>query len=228
MTIFFDLDDTLLDHRSACDAGARALHQRIGADTSPDEFVARWEVSLQRQFDRYLAGELSYEQQRLARVREVVDEGLTDPEAEHWFGVYLTAYETSWALFPDVLRVWAQLSERQLGIITNGQGAQQRRKLARTGLLEQCACVVISEEVGIAKPEPAIFRHACERLGIAPDAAIYVGDRYDVDAQAARHAGLRGVWLDRRGQATAAHESPILQSLAGLPELVAQIAEGRG
>lgn len=228
MTIFFDLDDTLLDHKAACTVGARALHQRLGIDLSPDAFVCRWEASLQRQFDRYLRGELSYEQQRLERVREVVDAGLTDREAEEWFRVYLAAYEASWTLFPDVLEAWTQLSHLQLGIITNGQGAQQRRKLARTGMLERCACVVISEEVGIAKPEAAIFRLACARLGVEPEAAVYVGDRYDVDAQGARRAGLRGIWLDRQRTLTATHEAPILHSLAGLPALVSLIAAGRG
>ncbi len=228
MTILFDLDDTLLDHRHACDRGARTLHQRAGVRSSADDFVARWEASLQRRFDRYLAGELSYEQQRLERVREALDAGVSDPEAAQWFGIYLEAYEASWALFPDVLPALEQLSDRRVGIITNGQGGQQRRKLAQTGLLERCACVVISEEVGSAKPEAAIFRHACERLGIAPDAAVFVGDRYDVDAQAARRAGLRGVWLDRQHEATPAHEAPILQSLSGLPDLVAQITASRG
>ena len=201
---------------------------RASVESSADEFVVRWEASLQRQFDRYLAGELSYEQQRLERVRESFGAGLSDAEARHWFGIYLEAYEASWVLFPDVLPVWERLSGMRLGIITNGQGAQQRRKLAQTGLLERCACVVISEEVGSAKPEAAIFSHACECLGISPDAAVFVGDRYDVDAQAARRAGLRGVWLDRQLTATSTHEAPILQSLTGLPGLVAQMAASRG
>jgi len=228
VTILFDLDDTLLDHRHACEQGARVLHQQAGVSAPADEFITRWQASLQRQFDRYLAGELSYQQQRLARVREIVDSGLSDAEAEHWFEIYLRAYEASWALFPDVLPALAQLPDARVGIITNGQGAQQRRKLAQTGLLEKCACVVISEEVGSAKPEVAIFHHACERLGVAPEATVFVGDRYDVDAQAAKRAGMRGVWLDRHGRATRAHEAPILRSLDGLPDLVAQFALGHG
>jgi putative hydrolase of the HAD superfamily len=55
--------------------------------------------------------------------------------------------------------------------------------------------------------------------------AVYIGDRYDVDAEGARRAGLRGVWLDRYGRAGAEHEPPIISSLDELdPILLARVA----
>lgn len=228
MTIFFDLDDTLLDHSSACAAGATALHRWAGSERSVDAFVTHWESSLQRHYDRYLAGELSYEQQRWERVREVVDRSLPDAEAARVFSVYLDAYEASWVLFPDAAAALDQLTGHRIGIITNGQVEQQRRKLERTGLLSRCEWVVISEALGVAKPDPAIFRHACAQSGEIPARVIYVGDRYDVDAQGARQAGLQGVWLDRRRTASAVHEPPVITSLLEVLPLVSHLADRLG
>ena len=224
MTIFFDLDDTLLDHSSACVAGATALHQRTGSERSLDAFVTHWESSLQRHYSRYLAGELSYDEQHWERVREVVDESLADADAARVFSIYLEAYETSWRLFPDAAVALDQLAGHRIGIITNGQVEQQRRKLERTGLLSRCEWIVISEEFGAAKPDPTIFRHACTRSGDIPARVVYVGDRYDVDAQAARRAGLQGVWLDRHRTTHTLHEPPVITSLAELPILVSNLA----
>ncbi|MDF2808213.1 MAG: haloacid dehalogenase, partial [Cellulosimicrobium sp.] len=49
------------------------------------------------------------------------------------------------------------------------------------------------------KPDPRVFAEACARLGTDPARTAYVGDELDVDARAARAAGLVGVWLDRPG-----------------------------
>ncbi len=54
-----------------------------------------------------------------------------------------------------------------------------------------------SSEVGAAKPDPRIFHHACDGLGLEKEEVAYVGDRRETDAIAATDAGLRGIWLDR-------------------------------
>jgi putative hydrolase of the HAD superfamily len=82
-------------------------------------------------------------------------------------------------------------------VISNGQAAQQRSKLERTGILDRFDRVLISEECGCAKPNAAIFHRACSMVDESPQQSVYVGDLYDVDAVAARAAGLTGIWLDR-------------------------------
>ena len=111
-------------------------------------------------------------------------------------------------------------------MISNGQSAQQRAKLERLGIAERFRHVTISQDCGAAKPDPKIFRHACERCGIDPGAAVYVGDRYDLDAEGARRAGLTGVWLDRARTASLRHRAPIIRSLADLPALVEKLSRG--
>ena len=224
--ILFDIDATLMDHDEAFRAGTAALHGHSGADADLAAFTARWSAAHRRNFDRFLAGALTHEEQRRARVRDTFGESVTDAEAERLFGVYIGAYENAWVLFDDALHCLDALSSYRLGVISNGQAAQQRAKLARLGIADRFAHVTISQDCGAAKPDPRIFRHACELCGIEPAAAVYVGDRYDVDAEGARRAGLTGVWLDRTRTASLRHVGPLIHSLAELPALVEKLARG--
>jgi putative hydrolase of the HAD superfamily len=71
--------------------------------------------------------------------------------------------------------------------------------LERTGLRALLDAVVISAELGVAKPDPAIFRAALERLGTRAADAIHVGDSLDTDVAGARAAGLEAVFVARNG-----------------------------
>jgi putative hydrolase of the HAD superfamily len=213
MFVFFDIDDTLLDHVAAARAGAMALHRHIGAQVPAEQFVSDWAAALDRNFPRFLAGELSFQGQRRERIRQVVDAALTDEAADEVFAGYQDAYEAAWALFPDVLPCLETFSNSRLGIISNGQVAQQRQKLKKTSIEARFECIVISEECGYAKPSAEIFLEACRRIDASPADAVYVGDRYDVDAEGARRDGLSGIWLDRNRTRTALHESPVVATL---------------
>jgi len=223
--ILFDIDATLVDHEEAFRAGTAALHgESGGGQAALADFASRWSAAHRRNFDRFLAGEITHEEQRRARVRETFGETLTDTEAERLFGVYIDAYEKAWVLFSDALHCLDALAGYRLGVISNGQSAQQRAKLARLGIADRFAHVTISQDCGAAKPDPSIFRHACERCGVEPAAAVYVGDRYDLDAEGARRAGLTGIWLDRERSASLRHVGPMIHSLAELPALLEKLS----
>ena len=61
------------------------------------------------------------------------------------------------------------------------------------GLTEQFDVIVFSEEVGFRKPQPEIFLHALAALGVAPENAMFVGDRLDTDVQGAAQVGMATV-----------------------------------
>lgn len=221
MLVLFDIDDTLLNHGAAERLAATQLHKSIGSSVSIEEFLVRWATVTERHFARFLAGDVSYQEQRRDRLREAVDSSLSDEAADRIFGGYLASYEASWSLFSDVLPCLGSLSQHRLGVVSNGQGIQQRKKLAQTGIVDRFECIVISGECGCAKPDAKIFLRACASVGESPTNSVYVGDRYDLDAQAARTAGLQGIWLDRNDRATKMHASPVVGSLHELRTLLA-------
>ncbi|MFC4437528.1 MULTISPECIES: HAD family hydrolase [Natrialbaceae] len=98
----------------------------------------------------------------------------------------------------DARRVVERVSERSpTGILTNGDGRQQRAKLARHGLGELVDEVLVSNDIGARKPADRIFDLAKERL--PADEHVYVGDSYEEDIVGARSAGFRTVYVDETG-----------------------------
>lgn len=224
MLILFDIDDTLLDHSYAARAAASVLHRTANVSESVDEFLAKWIAAQDRHYPRFLTRELTYEGQRRERVREAIRADFTDDEADQAFAVYLSEYRSNWRLFGDVLPCLRKLTGHCLGIISNGRGAEQRTKLAKMEIAEYFDGVFISDDCPAAKPDARLFLHACSTMEVAPADAIYIGDRYDLDAEGARRAGLHGIWLDRHRTLTEHHAAPIIHTLDELTSHLDAIA----
>ena len=126
------------------------------------------------------------------------------------------AHEVDVHVYGTFLPCLDDVSHLRLGVISNGRSREQVRKLVNLGIHNRFEVVVVSEEVGTAKPDPGIFDHACEAMGVPPGHAVYVGDQYDLDASAAVSAGLRGIWLNRSGAARPVCEVPSIRSLEDL------------
>jgi putative hydrolase of the HAD superfamily len=91
--------------------------------------------------------------------------------------------------------VLARLRERyRLGIVSNFYG-NLGGVCAETGIAELFEVVVDSTQVGASKPDPRIFRHATDALGVAPGEATFVGDSPSRDMGGARGVGMRHIWL---------------------------------
>jgi putative hydrolase of the HAD superfamily len=90
--------------------------------------------------------------------------------------------------------------------------------LGPAGLLELVDAVVTSAEVGVAKPDPLVFRRALAVAGVGPEAAVHVGDSPDNDVAGARAAGVRPVLVWRRSGAPPDGEA--IRSLGELPHLL--------
>ncbi|HET9494664.1 MAG TPA: HAD family hydrolase [Chloroflexia bacterium] len=85
-----------------------------------------------------------------------------------------------------------------LSIITNGAADFQREKVRLLGIEHLFDAVIISGEVGIAKPDAAIFALAMEQMGVEPAGVWHVGDNLVTDVGGARAAGIGSVWINRR------------------------------
>jgi len=236
--VLFDLDDTLMAHREAVEAGI-VLHMRSRAYLGDEADAARlWHDLEEEHYLAYLHGHLTFEGQRQARAAAFArrfGEELDGPGASRWFAEYFERYRDSWALHDDVAPALDALQDAlpgvRFGIITNGELEYQAAKLARLALDGRVEHVVASGSVGVTKPDTAIFRAALDRFHeTAPvAAAAYVGDRLHTDAVGAANAGLVGIWVNRQGDplsdddAATAHAAGVLEihGLAELPRLLA-------
>lgn len=107
----------------------------------------------------------------------------------------------------------------QIGIITNGPSDGQRRKLMQSGLADlfEADHIIVSGDWPFAKPDPRLFRKACECIGVRPEEAVHVGDIYAKDILGAYRAGLTPVWIWTQGDRK--NESGIL-TIRSLRELL--------
>jgi len=220
--VLFDLDDTLLDGAVAGESGLRGLLARCPA-VSWEVAVAAWDEAFTEHFPPYLAGEVTMAQSRAARIRTWADRLGVPVEAgaePAWFEWYLAGYEAGWAGFGDVGGCLDALAGLRLGVITNGDGEQQRAKVVALGLGGRFEAVIVSGDAGFAKPDARIFRLAAAAVGVPLGRCLFVGDNRAGDAVGAQAAGMVGVWLNRRAEP--APDGAVLQisSLAELPGLV--------
>lgn len=232
--VLFDLDDTLFDHHAAVRAGVAAHRTAVGLTGDEADEFARWHALEEHHYHRYLSGELTFLDQRRARVRGFVEpfaiDLADDAVADAWFGAYLVEYEKAWMLHSDALPCLDELaaSGHRLGIITNAERTFQLRKLDALAITARMEHIVASGDHAFAKPDARIFAAALELYGVPAAEAVYVGDRLDTDALGAVRAGLTGVWIDRHGSATAEelalaadHGAHVIRSLDELPALLA-------
>jgi putative hydrolase of the HAD superfamily len=125
------------------------------------------------------------------------------------------------ALYADVLPTLEQLARtHRLGVLAN-QPETTREALERDGVAPFIDVWVVSDEVGLAKPDPEFFAYAVRAAGCRPEQAVFVGNRLDNDIRPAHATGLRTVWI-LRGEAP---PHPTHEQLAEPDAVISALAE---
>lgn len=148
--------------------------------------------------------------------------GVDDPGAIHANYLYdeFTKPE-HYALFPDALPALRELAATgyTLGIVSNFE-EWLTTLLERLDVLPLMSVIVVSGREGIEKPDPKIFRIALDKLGAAPERAVYVGDNPRIDVEPAIELGMGAVLVDRRGVHNGYRTSPVVRSLEQVPAVI--------
>lgn len=213
--VLFDLDDTSLDLKTAQRAAftATVCRQWPGVDALGEEplraAAVDFAADVRGHYQRYIAGELTFAEQRLARAADAL-QGLgapgaaAVPDAQLWVTEYEHLVRSHWRLFPEVAAVLEQVraSGRPVGIVTNNVEEYQRGKAAAIGL-GWIDVVVGSDTVGAPKPDAAPFLAGCAGLRTEPARTLFVGDSLKHDVAGASGAGLVPVWSVRDAADTA-------------------------
>jgi len=229
--VLFDIDDTLVETRAAFRGALAAVVDRYAPGADVDAALALWRADPGGHYRAYTRGERSFREQRMTRANElhaaIGGPVLDDDAYDAWDALFDDTFASGWAAHDDADPVLVRLLDAgvRVGALTNARHDYQTSKLARAGLGDRLEVLVGVDTLGFGKPDPRVFLEACRLLGTAPGRTAYVGDELDVDAVAARGAGLLGVWLDRPGPRrvpvtdaeVAAAGVVVIRSLADLP-----------
>lgn len=110
---------------------------------------------------------------------------------------YIRNFNKFSCCFEHVENVIIQLKQQGylIGLISNGRTPFQEHNFYALGLAEFFSSIIVSEAVGIRKPDPAIFLLSCQQLGVHPQDCIFVGDNELADIQGAKAVGMKTIFF---------------------------------
>ncbi|WP_117169961.1 HAD family hydrolase [Paraliobacillus sediminis] len=220
--LFFDIDATLLDHERAEEKGSIEFlkENKEELKLSTTEFVKRWYELSDKYYTKFLSKELSFQEQRRMRMKALFGSHLNNDQADNKFNTYLKFYKSNWRAFDDVIPCLEILKKQgnRLGVISNGDYKQQIEKLESINISKYFDCVVTSSEIGVAKPNATIFLKACDKADVPIHESYYIGDRLKTDAIGSKHAGMKGIWINRKDK-TSHPDVIVIHSLSELAVL---------
>ena len=203
--VLFDLDDTLFDHRHSSRASLEALRLRYThfQQSTLDELELVRRDILEEIHLQVLAGSISLHEARITRMQRLFaqyEQPISREIAEQIALENQAVYQSSRQAVQGAISLLEALRPHvKIGIISNNLLQEQLDKLDFCKLAPLIDVLVVSEEVGIAKPDPRIFQVALERLDCSPSQAVMVGDSWDTDIVGATRLGIRAIWLNRYG-----------------------------
>jgi HAD superfamily hydrolase (TIGR01549 family) len=192
--VLFDLDDTLCDY-----ASARLGRLKIAFSLALSAAERSGDVDL----DQLACESIEIQPHGIGHFRSLfASHGIDDVEAvkkaETWF---VNHRFHGLQLYPDAIEtlnvVKAGLPHRRLGLVSNGPADVQRDKIELLGLDSYFDVVVISDEVGVAKPDPAIFTEALRLANSSARDAVFIGDSPEFDMAGAYASDIRSIWVNR-------------------------------
>jgi putative hydrolase of the HAD superfamily len=205
--VVFDLDDTLHDDALSLNNAASHVGRTCFEDPELGARAAQAYVRALEQFWVGLKGSAVTSSVTGMRAR-VWTEALSDfPGLPADYGARCAAaYDRyrreHFVLWDGVRELLTDLRNRgsRLGLLTNGFTETHQEKIELLGLRPYFDTIIISDEVGMIKPDPNVFLLTCKRLSVDPQRTTMVGDRFDKDVAGAQAVGMKTLWVNVRGE----------------------------
>lgn len=217
-TIFFDIDNTLLDHKGAEQKALFKIREKYFPDVSENEFETVWITETKKNWKLFEEKKLTFEKQRTQRITDVwikFGKKITKKGVQKIFSEYLKFYEDSWKSFPKVIETLSSIlnSGLKIGIISNGDRNQQMKKLQQINVysLIQKDLLITSGDLKVSKPNTEIFIFAQKISKNKPEEIMMVGDTLEQDIEPATKLGWKTFHIDHSGNGNGA-----IKNLEGL------------
>ena len=202
-TLFIDLDNTLYDFSGNSREAYSIVYTLLGYERWFDSFEHYYtiyeEYNLQL-WALYAEGKITKERlnaERYAHPLRVVGVPDADAVSARFWDEAMKRLPLGQRLMPYAREVLEYLRPRyKLYILSNGFTELQARKMRSAGIDHYFDGVVLSEDIGVNKPNPAIFEHALRVADVSAAEALMIGDNFEVDIEGAQRVGIDQVYYD--------------------------------
>lgn len=230
--IFFDLDGTLVSERTGVRearlAAGRTAVERGVAGATPESFTEAVEAAIAA-----IMAEHGNNWPTWLTVPVWIDRALKLLDADGQPQSVLDAIAETYrreriarAAAIDGARELVAAARRlaPIAVITNfNEAGQQHQKIAAAGLAGPFKHIFISGEIGHAKPDPRIFQHAAETLGVEIEECIHIGNSWESDVEGALGAGADAIWFEEDARPGVQSPDPRVPRFESLAEVAAHL-----
>lgn len=222
--LLFDADNTLFDFDQAQEVSLRSAVKELCGKFNESWLDTYSKISVQcwREFE---AGLISIDQLKLRRFKEFTDTTNIDVDPKRLGDSYMQKLSQCSMLLDHCEPVLQEFSAKgcKMAIVTNGLSMIQRPRFKQSPITPLFDAIIISDEIGVAKPHPRIFEVAMEQLGSDNyNRTLMIGDNLLSDIEGANKFGIDSCWMNPDGRRNCESVKPTYQikCLTQLLELV--------
>ncbi|MGE1126659.1 HAD family hydrolase [Bacillus wiedmannii] len=191
--MLFDLDDTLLDRDKAVDNLFLLVLEKCYEDVSDTV-----KNNMLQKFKEYDKREYGISNKTIV-LESLFDEFTPIYRLPHNYiqDFWNENFPTCFSIDQNTIHFLNHIkSHFKIGIITNGSTHRQKAKIINTNLNNYFDTIIISEEVGLSKPDKRIFELALNKLNVQPEDVLFIGDDLEKDIAGPQNANIKGVWFN--------------------------------
>lgn len=201
--LFFDLDHTLWDFNKNAEETLTELFktynfEKLGLSSS-EAFIETYTKNNHQLWSLYHTGEITKDQLRARRFTNTFAELGLEPSLfpTQFEEDYINLCPQKTNLFPHTIEVLEYLQSKYiLHLISNGFKKASETKVKTTGIAKYFSQIIISENIGVHKPHPEIFRHALQGADAKKEESIMIGDSIEADIRGALSFGIDAIFFN--------------------------------
>lgn len=225
-TIFIDLDDTLIDTLGDSMINLRGLYADYNLSKyfpTVDDFLKIYSANSVQLWTKYNKGEID---------KATLMKGRFENPFKHFEDAgsdFLESMNTDFLSrmmrcpthIEGTLDVLEYLKPRYpIVVISNGFSELQYHKIKNAGLAPYIDQVILSDEVGVNKPHPAIFEFALDTVGVDPSAVVMVGDNIHTDIAGAKNSNIDQLWFNPKGESVDVSPTYTITTLCEIKQIL--------
>lgn len=202
--VFFDLDHTLWDF----DKNSKLAFQRVFAayniNVNIHDFITVYEPINAAYWKKYRENKVTKDQLRIGRLADsfhALQLSFSNSDLNKLAHKYIEELPQNNYLFDGAIPLLTYLEKKySLHIITNGFQEVQHKKMKNSGLFSFFKTITASEEVGLKKPHPVVFKTALKKAHTLAKSSIMIGDSLEADIIGAQNVGMKAIYFNYKNK----------------------------